>query len=187
VPRLARMEELLDTHRGGLDLQLASTVLADRAGVGGRELPRGHHSAINADIATHSVIIDATARTLWVSRYPNLAGGYVAYQLDEAFAGEITPSEVIPAQDLRGTLRMHQARRLMRDAREHTGFDAQMLATEALAYAPGHPTAMLLLAEALVDQAKYDEARAMLTAVLAVPPAYADQVQTAEDLLEDLP
>ncbi len=181
VPRLARMEELLPEHR--LDLERSVAILRDRRGVGGVELPLGHRHALDADIATHSVVFDVSARTLWVSRSPNTAGGYVAYDLAEALVGDIEPVEVVPTGDLDATLAVHRGRKLLRQAEATPPEQAEELARRALELMPDHPQALQALAQALVDQGRLDEARPFAQQALDTPPEHGHQVRELRALL----
>jgi len=181
--RQARMAALLDQHRGALDMTRAVEILRDRRAPDGAVLPPGHRWAIDADIATHSVVIDATARTLWVSRYPNTAGGYVGYQLDRALAGEIEPEEVMPPGDLRRTVELHRGRALLKEGRD----DPVATARLALLRMPDHPQPLKALGTALVERGDCEEGRAVLERALATPPEYAEQVRDIEAALEVCP
>jgi isopenicillin-N N-acyltransferase-like protein len=183
VPRLRRMEELLEQHRGQLEPAVAVRILRDRAGLGGAPLPRGHRHAIDADIATHSVVFDATARELWVSQSPNTAGGYVAWSLDEALAGALEPRRVVSPADLDATLRMHRGRALLRQAEERSPEQAEALAREALVLMPDHPQALQALAQALIDQGRLDEARPLAQQALDTPPEHGHQVRELRAML----
>jgi isopenicillin-N N-acyltransferase-like protein len=183
VPRLERMEELLEQHRGRLDPAVAVGILRDRAAAGGEPLPRGHRHAIDADIATHSVIFDATEGVLWVSRSPNTAGGYVAWDLAEALEGAIEPRLVVSPADLDATLAVHRARTLLRQAEAAPPEQAEQLARDALALMPEHPQALQALAQALVDQGRLDEARPFAQQALDTPPEHGHQVRTLRALL----
>ena len=183
VPRLARMEELLAQHRGQLDRQRAVAILRDRAGLGGAPLPLGHRHALDADIATHSVVFDTTARTLWVSRSPNTAGGYVAYGLDTALAGDIEPVEVVSPHELDATIGVHRARALLRQAEAADPAQAEALARQALELMPDHPQALQVLAQALVHQGRRDEALPLAQQALDTPPEHGHQVRELRALL----
>ncbi len=183
VPRLARMEELLVAHRGTLDMPSAVTILRDRAALGGEPLPVGHRHAIDADIATHSVVFDATTRTLWVSRSPNTAGGYVGYALDDALAGELQPVEVVSAGEPAVTLGVHRARTLLREAETATPVQAETLARQALELMPDHPQPLQALAQALIDQGRRDEAMPLAQQALDTPPEHGHQVRALRAML----
>ncbi len=183
VPRLQRMEELLARHDGRLSERVAVEILRDRLGVGDRPLPRGHRHALDADIATHSVVIDASSRQLWVSRYPNTAGGYLAYDLDLGLAGQIEPVEVVAAVEVQRTLQVHRARRLLRQAEDAPPAQAEVLARQALELIPDHPHALQLLAEALLAQGQREQALPLARQALQTPPEYTHQARALRALL----
>lgn len=184
--RLARMEELLAEHQGDLDLETGLDVLSDRRGLGGVELPRGHRHAINADIATHGVVIDATTRTVRVSRYPNLAGGWVELSLEEVLAGNLEATLVRPAEpDAAVAMGMREARqKLLRRARRAGTDEALQLTEQALRLLPDHPEALKARGEVLLRAGRRDEGIAMLQRALAAPPEYAHEVTAIQELLE---
>jgi len=64
--RHQRLGELLQGARGW-DARRVLAVLRDRKGLGGKELGLGNRNAIDALIATHSVVVDATEMVLYVS------------------------------------------------------------------------------------------------------------------------
>ncbi len=183
VPRLARMEALLEEHRGALDMAAAVSMLRDRRGLDGGDLPRGHRHALDADIATHSVVFDTSARTVWVSRSPNTAGGYVAYDLNRALDGKIEPREVVPASGVTATLAVHRARALLREAGGVSALEAETLARKALTLIPDHPQALQVLAESLARQGRMEEARPLAQQALDTPPEHAHQVRELRALL----
>lgn len=185
VPRLERMEELVRRYEGRLDLPLAAELLRDQQGVGDAALPRGHRHAIDADIATHGVVFDATTRTAWVSRYPSLSGGMVEVRLDDALAGNLHGREVVPARpDARLTLDVKEGRELLRAARRQRPRRAEQTARQALALMPDHPEALYELGRALHAQGRHDDARPYLERALATPPEYEYQRADIVRLLE---
>jgi hypothetical protein len=88
-PRRIRLDELLSNLPQGASVQDVVGVLRDRRGVGGEALPLGNRKAIDALIATHGVVMDATARAIWVSEGPHLVGRFLRFDiaklLDPAF------------------------------------------------------------------------------------------------------
>ncbi|MFZ5481607.1 MAG: C45 family autoproteolytic acyltransferase/hydrolase, partial [Myxococcota bacterium] len=180
VARLARMEELLATAPP-LDDVVAASLLRDREGPGGRDLPDGHEAAVDADVASHGAVVDATARTILVSTWPNLAGGWVRFSLDDLLAGELRGELAVPARDPERTLRVHEARRLQRIAREQAPAEAIATLDRALALVPGDPRA--LVARGKARRAAGLDGDADLRAALAVPPARAAEVREIEALL----
>ena len=175
--RLARMEELLAEHHGNLDLNLAVQILRDRRGPGDTVLPRGHRWAINADIATHAVAIDATAGILWVSASPSLSGGFVAYRLDELLEGELTPRPVVPALEVPSTLATLRARELLRADRPE----------EALFLMPEHPEVLLAVAELRVAEGRLEEAAELAGRAQRAQPEDAKDRRRAQALLGHRP
>ena len=71
-------------------------MLRDRKGVGGSPLPLGNRRAIDALIATHGVVMDATARVLWVSEGPHLVGRFVRFDLARLLDPSFTPTSADP-------------------------------------------------------------------------------------------
>lgn len=76
LAREARLRELVTHAGGGIDPTAAVALLRDRGSVGGVPLPLGNRNAIDALIATHSVVADLTAGVLWVSEGPHTLGAY---------------------------------------------------------------------------------------------------------------
>lgn len=76
LARHERMQELVDAQP--LSVRRGAEILRDRRGPGGRELAPGNRNAIDAWIATHSVIADMTDRVMWVSTAPHAQGAYRA-------------------------------------------------------------------------------------------------------------
>ncbi len=79
--RQARVDELLAENRGRIDPATALAMLRDKRGVGGKVLGLGNRNALDALIATHSVVVDATARVLWIGQGPHALGRYIAFDL----------------------------------------------------------------------------------------------------------
>ncbi len=79
LARYARMQELV--NEAPLSVERGVQILRDRAGPGGRPLAPGNRNAIDAFIATHSVVADATDRVLWVATAPHTQGAVRAIDL----------------------------------------------------------------------------------------------------------
>jgi hypothetical protein len=92
LPRRRRLEELLANLSPGATVEQAVQILRDRSGVGAVPLPLGHRSAIDALIATHSVVMDLSAGALWVSEGPHTLGRYVRFDLDRLLAPGFEPA-----------------------------------------------------------------------------------------------
>ncbi|HXN33763.1 MAG TPA: C45 family peptidase [Polyangiaceae bacterium] len=87
VARAERIQELLARlapHTGSA--QTALDILRDHGCAGDDRCALGDRRAIDALIATHGVVADATARVLWVSTGPHLAGKFARVDLRALFA-----------------------------------------------------------------------------------------------------
>ncbi|MCB9689251.1 MAG: MMPL family transporter [Alphaproteobacteria bacterium] len=184
VHRQQRLEELLARTAGHLDLPHAAEILRDRKGVGDAPLARGHRWALDADLATHGVIIDATDRVAWVSRFPNLAGGYARIALADVLDGKLEATEVIPAsQDAETALAVRRGRELLRASRRTSGERAKALADQAAALLPGHPEALFEQGRTRLALGDREGALPLLRAALDATPEYASQRAEIEELL----
>jgi isopenicillin-N N-acyltransferase like protein len=76
LARRARMDELLATPMG-VSVPQAVALLRDHQCAGGESCLLGDRRAIDAFIATHGVVADLEAKTLWVSEGPQLSGRFV--------------------------------------------------------------------------------------------------------------
>lgn len=88
--RRDRLDELLANLPRGASVEGVVSILRDKKGKGGKDLPLGDRRTLDALIATHAVVMDATARALWVSEGPHLVGRFLRFDLktllDPAFA-----------------------------------------------------------------------------------------------------
>jgi hypothetical protein len=71
-------------------------MLRDRRAADGSELPLGDRRAIDALIATHGVVFDATARALWVSEWPHVLGRFVRFDIAKLLADGYVPVDEAP-------------------------------------------------------------------------------------------
>ena len=96
-------QRLLDAQTGSATIQSAVAMLRDRQAPDGSKLELGDRDAIDALIATHGVVMDATQRVLWVSESPHLLGRFVAFDLrrhmDSTRLSPVPASAVLPAID----------------------------------------------------------------------------------------
>jgi tetratricopeptide (TPR) repeat protein len=83
VIRYERAESLVQEAKGRMTPQMVAAILRDRHVPGVDSSAPGHQSAINGFIASHSVVIDATAGVIWVSQHPHQMGGYIPFSLDQ--------------------------------------------------------------------------------------------------------
>ncbi|MFO0549995.1 MAG: C45 family peptidase [Polyangiaceae bacterium] len=91
LPRRERLDELLAEGKP-IDASRAIEILRDKHGVGGKDLPLGTRSTLDAVIATHSVVMDSTDLVIWVSEGPHLMGRYVAFDLKKLLDLSYDPS-----------------------------------------------------------------------------------------------
>ena len=90
-PRRIRLDELLANLPKGASVQEIVAVLRDKKAIGGGDASLGDRKTLDALIATHSVVMDTTARALWVSEGPHLAGRYVRFDLAKLLDPAFTP------------------------------------------------------------------------------------------------
>jgi len=81
LARRDRLDELLAARTDALSAEGAIEILRDKKGMGGADLSLGDRHALDALIATHAIVADATSKVLWVSEGPHLAGRFVAFDL----------------------------------------------------------------------------------------------------------
>jgi len=93
LPRRRRADELLAALDRPVKVSDAVDLLRDRRGASGMDLVLGDRRAVNALIATHGVVMDTTARVLWVSESPHLLGRFVAFDLKRLLAADYNPLE----------------------------------------------------------------------------------------------
>src|SRR5262249_19117819 len=91
LARRARLEELLARLPHGAGIDDAIAVLRDKPGLGHAPLPTGDRRAIDALIATHGVVMDTTARAMWVSEGPHLLGRFIRFDLGRLLAKNYDP------------------------------------------------------------------------------------------------
>ncbi|MFT3765439.1 MAG: C45 family autoproteolytic acyltransferase/hydrolase [Minicystis sp.] len=98
--RRDRLDELLANLPEGASVERVVGILRDRKGVGGTALPLGDRRTLDALIATHSVVMDTTARALWVSEGPHLVGRYLRFDLAKLLDPSFTPHQDDPVQEI---------------------------------------------------------------------------------------
>ena len=151
--RLARLDALL-RQPGRLDERRALAILRDRRAPDGTQLALGHRGAIDAVIAAHSVVFDATAMRMWVSTPPHTLGAYVEYDVAQVLAsGMLEDRGALPVDPaLSAWPRLVDARARVARGRTHLDDDdpaaARVEAEAALELIPEHPGALRLLGDA---------------------------------------
>src|SRR5581483_5810202 len=74
-------------------------ILRDHQCAKGQACDLGDRRTIDALIATHGVVADATDRVLWVSKGPHLSGAFVKFDLRRVFDGKDDPNPETIAED----------------------------------------------------------------------------------------
>ncbi|MSP60489.1 MAG: hypothetical protein EXR72_09145 [Myxococcales bacterium] len=97
--RFRRLTELMHQHRGAIDPKRAVEILRDKRGEGGEVLGLGNRNALDALIATHSVVVDATSLQIWVGQGPHCLGKYIGFDLRQELLGEDRPRPPPIAED----------------------------------------------------------------------------------------
>jgi predicted choloylglycine hydrolase len=95
LARRARAEELMARLPKGAGVEDVIAMLRDKRGLGDAVLPLGDRRAIDAHIATHGVVMDPTARVMWVSEGPHLAGRFVKFDIGRLLAPSYDPNSDI--------------------------------------------------------------------------------------------
>lgn len=189
--RYARLEELVDGARGALDAGRAVEILRDRDAPGGAPLCAGNRSAINAMIATHAVVANATTGELWVSRGPHQLGEFDRYTIRDF--GQDGPSLPADPALTDGTYRdLLEGRRQLEGIRElakQGTLDPQaaVLATQrGLQAVPGDPDLLRLLGEAYEELGQGEQALETYRAALAARPPFAPEREALAAAIERL-
>lgn len=197
--RGARVEELV--FEQPLSVERAQVILRDRLGPGGAPLALGDRRAIDALIATHSVIADLHDRVLWVSAAPATQGIYEPFDLlaeldrlgiDSApYRATLLPGtrpwealstapkpQALPAGDLPGTdawARLLRYRALITDAELYLEHGQHPQAIDVLGRAratqPLAPEVDALLGLTLVELGRVAEGREALDRYLGQKPS----------------
>ena len=100
--RRDRLDEILANLPAGANVERAVSILRDHRGKGDKVLPLGDRRSIDALIATHSVVMDLSARALWVSEGPHLVGRYLRFDLARLLEEGFTPSKDEPVVAIGG-------------------------------------------------------------------------------------
>jgi isopenicillin-N N-acyltransferase-like protein len=105
LPRRRRLDELLSNVPRVATVQDALSILRDKRSTDNQLLPLGHRSAIDALISTHTIVMDTTARVLWVGEGPHATGRFVRFDLGELLDPGYRPQgparvETLPQDDI---------------------------------------------------------------------------------------
>ncbi len=101
LARRSRLDEMLGTVApASADVTSAIGMLRDHSCAKGESCPLGDRRSIDALIATHGVVADATDRVLWVSKGPHLSGAFVKFDLKATFAEGHDPLAEAPPETI---------------------------------------------------------------------------------------
>ncbi len=194
VPRHARLDRWLAENPDPLGPDDLLRALRDRSRDDGTGLPLGHRHSVDALIATHSVIFDATGGRVWVSEGPHTLGAYHGYDVasllaadsPEAARAAFLPS--LPADPLREAYPLiARARAAWKtaaaelDAGDLGAAERELRHTVTLA---DHPKSLWLRARLALARGDQGWARRFILQALATPPEYPVDRARLEALLE---
>jgi hypothetical protein len=114
--RYTRMTELLQKEKGQINPARAVEMLRDRKLPSDKFVGNGHRSALNALIATHSVVMDLTDGIFWAASPPNQLGKFVAFDVND-FDREL-PDRAISADPMLETGEFDRARQAQKSLGE---------------------------------------------------------------------
>lgn len=201
--RQARADELLHRYRGSFDAAGVLQLLRDKRGVGDRELGLGNRNALDALIATHSVVVDATERVIWVGKGPHALGEYVGFDLRRAFGDKnrqdpppLPEDPVLQSVEYRNFLAMGKSVQAAAVARKRSQLQLALEeAYRAVGLAPLSAEASLLLADLLWERGDqqpehrledFELARAEYERFLNLSPPHKVDVEHARAQIERL-
>jgi tetratricopeptide (TPR) repeat protein len=189
--RHRRVEELVKKNHGQIDPRHALEILRDKKGEGGVPLGLGNRNALDAIIATHGVVVDASSLILWVGEGPHLLGKFRAFDLRKELLGEDRP----PPQDLPSDpIADSDEYRAFRDAqaalkaaeqlgKEHEPERALDEALRACAMADKMPEAHRLAGDLLRAKGDREGAREHYKKFLELRPPYLKDIEEVKGLL----
>ncbi len=191
--RLRRLAELVHQYRGAIDPKRAVEILRDKKGEGGEPLGLGNRNAIDALIATHSVVVDATALQIWVGVGPHCLGKYVGFDLRQELLGEDRPRPpMIPEDPIAASDELRQHREAVSELAwaerlRHEGHGVRALeeAQRAESLDEKMPEPHRLVGD-LLRQSDHDRARREYERYLELRPPYLRDVEAVKGILSSL-
>ncbi len=198
MQRWTRAEELLEGMRGRVTAGRMAELLRDKKGTGGKELGLGNRNAIDALIATHSVIMDVTGGRMWVAAWPHGEGAFVAVDVGKMLES-VPPTTVeselsapsLPADAIMENgqwelfLKSKASSVESRDAFARGDFPtACSAAREAIAANPHFYLGYELLGREEVALGQFTAARMDLDRALALDPPYASERAGIQEALK---
>jgi tetratricopeptide (TPR) repeat protein len=200
--RQARVDELLQRYRGSLDALGVQQILRDKRGLGDKELGLGNRNALDAIIATHSVVVDATERVIWVAKGPHALGEYIGFDLRRELGDLSRPQPsplpedpVLHSAEYRNFKMMGESLHAAEVARKRGQIDLAIEeARRAVGLVPLSADATEALANLLWERAnrrgasveERREAQAKYTTFLSLSPPHRVDVEQAESRLKQL-
>jgi tetratricopeptide (TPR) repeat protein len=189
VSRDARLKELIRESDGKIDPALAAKFLRDRDLPGGIFAGNCNRGTLNAFIATHATVMDLTSNIFWAASPPNQLGKFVAFDVSD-FSHEL-PGLTIPADATLASGEYEHAEQSLECLREGLqalkNKDAQAtlkLADKAETLNPGFYQNATLRGRALLALGRNDEAAQSFEKALAEHPAFLEEKQKLESLLQ---
>jgi tetratricopeptide (TPR) repeat protein len=187
--RYNRMTELLQKEKGQINPTRAVELLRDRKLPGDKFAGNGHRSALNALIATHSVVMDLTDGIFWAASPPNQLGKFVAFDVSD-FEREL-PDRAIPPDPMLESGEFDRARQAQKSlgegyrALKSKNADAALSAAEkAESLNPGFYQNATLRGRALLALGRNVEAIKAFEAAQAEQPAFRSERRELETLVK---
>lgn len=192
LPRRARLAALVEQRDDmALGPEELLEILRDRSSHDGHLLPLGHRHAIDAMIATHSVIFDSTAARVWVSEGPHTLGPYHGYDVRAllgASSASTIPTSYLPSLPPSPLAPLYPALRadrelLSRAERALVAGDiqeAQSFADRISMALADHPHTLLLRGRLSAAQGDAAWAKRFFVEALHAPPEYPSQTAVIE-------
>lgn len=193
VQRMQRGETLLKSYsnnenEAALAENFVLSVLRDKGEAQGVPLTLGNRQAIDALIATHSVIYNAADAVLYVSQGPSVAGAFTGFDLRASFAlrspvsvRTLPPDPLVPIETywrVRASEEyIEKAQALLRNKACDQALPLIELARESFSQSSGYYAA---LGNYLDCKGQPQKARAAFKSALDLSPAYAKQRKELE-------
>lgn len=189
--RHKRMAELVQKWSGSIEPRRAADILRDKKGPQGEPLGLGNRNALDALIATHSVIADASAGILWINEGPHILGRYIGYDLRRELLGEERPTPVdLPPDPLRdgeelasykqALIALRAAERFAKAGHRDRAIEQ---ARRAVSTAELMPEAHLQLADLLAKGGETELARKHYQRFLELSPPYLKDIERVRGVL----
>lgn len=180
-----RMSELIEQNKGSLAPEHVVEILRDRCLAGGIFPGNGHRAALNALIATHSVVMNLSDGIFWAATPPHQLGSFIAVDVKAMHIA--SPDQWFPPDSMLASgeyAAYTNARQLTAQAcvETRTGLAGQAIATieQAALDNPGFYKVSWAKADALLKLGRTNEACAAYKTALDAHPAFPSE---KEDLI----